>query len=101
MDNSEGPIPDHFLRENKKVKAVPNKSSVIQFVPIKKGLENLKKIKKDLEDGKIEHAIVLYRRDGEDYYMPLTDSSYETFGWMMQKAMIAMAVEDDAVNDDQ
>ena len=83
-----------------KMKVVP-KNPVIEFTPTKdltkKGLENLEKIRKGLEDGKIEHAVVLYRRDDEDYYMPLTDSPYETFGWMMQKAIIAMAVEDDEI----
>lgn len=82
-----------------KMKVVP-KNPVIQFTPVKKGLENLGKVKKDLENGKIEHAVILYRRDGEDYYIPLTESPYETFGWMMQKAMIAMAVEDEGVEEE-
>ena len=82
------------------MKVVP-KTPVLGFTPAKdstkKGLESLENIKKGLEDGKIEHAIVLYKRDDEDYYLPLTDSSYETFGWMMQKAIIAM-VEDDEID---
>lgn len=81
-----------------KMKVVP-KNPVIQFTPTKKGLENLEKIKKYLEDGNMEHAVILYRRDDEDYYMPLTDSSYETLGWMMQKAILAMTVEDEGMDD--
>jgi len=99
MGNPEGPIPDHFLRENKKVKVIP-KNPVIEFIPTKKGLKNLEKIKKDLEEGNIEHAVVLYRRDDEDYYLPLTDSSYETFGWMMQKAIVTMVEDDDGMDDE-
>lgn len=69
-------------------------SPVIQFIPHKKGLANLKNLKKDLADGNIEHAIVIYRKDGEDWYLALTDSTYETLGWMLQKTVVAMSVED-------
>ena len=93
MSNS-GPIPGDHLSKDKKVKVVP-KNPVIQFTPAKDGLDNLKKVQADLEEGSLDHAIVLYRRDGDDYYLPLTDSTYETFGWMMQKTIVAMSVEDE------
>jgi hypothetical protein len=93
MSNPEGPI---HLSGTEKVKAVP-KTPVIQFTPAKDGLDNLKKVQTDLEEGSLDHAIILYRRDGDDYYLPLTDSTYETFGWMMQKTIVAMAVEDEGI----
>lgn len=81
------------MKKKNKIKLVP---PVIQFIPHKKGLANLKNLKKDLEDGSIEHAIVIYRKDGEDWYLALTDSFYETFGWMLQKTIIHMSsVEDE------
>ena len=72
------------------------KQKKLKVIPIrnpKLGLKVLKMVMKGLEDGSISHAVIIYKKDEQDYYASLTDSSYETLGWMLQKANIAMVVE--------
>lgn len=59
------------------------------------GLSAFNDIKKDIEEGKIENVVVLYKQDGNNYYVPITDVSYEAIGWMLFKALLDVAVEDE------
>ena len=76
------------------LKEVPPKKKV-KVIPIPKlGLKNLAMVMDGLKDGSIDHAVIVYKKDEQDYYVALTDSSYETLGWMLQKAVTCLVVED-------
>ncbi len=82
------------------LKEVPPKKKV-KVVPIPKpGLKALATVMEGLQDGSIEHAVIVYKKDEEDYYIALTDSSYETLGWMLQKALTCLVVEDGDIEEE-
>ena len=82
------------------LKEVPPKKKV-KVIPIPKlGLKNLAMVMDGLKDGSIEHAVIVYKKDEQDCYIALTDSSYETLGWMLQKAVTCMAVEDGDIEEE-
>ncbi len=76
------------------LKPVPPKKKVKVVSFNKEGLKNLGIIVKGLEDGSIEDAVIIYKKDEETYYIALTDSSFETLGWMLHKANVCMVIED-------
>ena len=82
------------------LKEVPPKKKV-KVIPIPKpGLKNLAMVMDGLKDGSIDRAVVIYRQNGEEYYLALTDSSYEALGWMVQKTIIALATEDGDIEEE-
>ncbi len=82
------------------LKEVPPKKTV-KIVPIPKpGLKNLAMVMDGLKDGSIDHAVIVYKKDEQDYYISLTDSSYETLGWMLQKAVTCLVVEDGDIEEE-
>lgn len=73
------------------LKPVPPKKKV-KVVPIPTpnpgGIQILEIIIEGLKD-----AVIVYREGEEDHYQALTDSSYETLGWMLHKATTSMVIE--------
>lgn len=59
-----------------------------------KGLMALDSIKRDIQEGKIDDVVVLYRQDDIAYYIPITDISFDAMGWLMFRAMLDMAAEE-------
>ena len=78
------------------LKEVPPKK-VKKVIPITKpdpgGIQILEVIIEGLKDGSIKDAVIVYREGKEDHYQALTYSSSETLGWMLQKAITCMVVE--------
>jgi hypothetical protein len=54
----------------------------------------LKEFVEDFQSGDIEHAVVIYEKNGEPMYRPFTNSEFGKFGWLLFTTMQTMAIEE-------
>lgn len=64
-------------------------------IPQVKALEGLMR---EFKSGKVRHAIVVYEKEGEPMYSPLTSSEFCKLGWLLFTAMQALSVEEAGVD---
>ena len=84
-------------KSKKSIKLVTSKPQKIkaEIIPIdQEGYKALKEFTEKYECGEIIDAIIVYDMgDSDPLVLPITDTSYEHFFWMLHQAAIGLAME--------
>ena len=63
------------------------------------GADVFEHFKERMLEGTIDDAIIVFRAGDKAYFQPVTTSSYERFGWLLFRTMLALAVDQDVEED--